>query len=401
MILALHLLIEWLTPVESAPAMRAFLKMITDEPFVCLLTAAVLTWIAHSSVAIVLLVISLAHSQLVTPEAALALVLGANFGSAINPLFESGKSGDLASRRVPIGNLINRLVGVALAFPFLHEISAWGAQLQPSVALLAGTFHFVFNLVLALLFMIPLPAITDILIRLFPETADANDPGLPRYLNDEAVATPAVALSDAVRETLRIVDLVETMLDRVMAALLCNDKNAADLVSSMDDVVDRLERSVRLYIARLTREDLAENEARRADEIMSFAMNLEHIGDIVDKNLREIAIKKIKRNANFSTEGASEIKEVYDRVLRSLRLSLSVFVTGDPEAVRLLLEEKALIRLSEREATANHLLRLREGRSETLETMSMHVDALRDLKRVQSHICAIAYFHKSLVQEVV
>lgn len=401
MILALHLLIEWLAPVENAPAMRAFLKILTDEPLLCLLTAAILTWIAHSSVAVVLLVISLAHSQLVTPEAALALVLGANLGSAINPLFEAGKPGDLASRRVPVGNLINRLIGVVLVFPFLSAITAWALKFQPNTALLASTFHFGFNLALALVFIIPLSTIADMLVRLLPEKINPADPGVPRYLNESAVATPSIALSDAVRETLRIVDLVESMLEQVMTALLTNNKTAASLVPQMDDVVDRLEKSVRLYITRLTRENLAENEARRADEIMSFAINLEHIGDIIDKNLREIAVKKIKRNANFSNEGATEIREFYARVLKSLKLSLTVFVTGDPEAARLLLLEKSGIRLSERAATANHLSRLREGRSETLETMSMHVDALRDLKRIHSHICSVAYFHKGLVQEAV
>lgn len=191
------------------------------------------------------------------------------------------------------------------------------------------------------------------------------------------------------------------MLDRVMAALLTNDKSALAVVSQMDDVVDRLEKSVRLYITRLTREELSEHEEQRADEIMSFAINLEHVGDIVDKNLREIAVKKIKRNANFSREGASEIREFYTQVLRSLKLSLSVFVTGDAEAARLLIQEKSGLRSSERAATANHLLRLREGRSETLETMSMHVDALRDLKRIHSHICSVAYFKKMPFQEAV
>ncbi len=200
---------------------------------------------------------------------------------------------------------------------------------------------------------------------------------------------------------MRIVDLVEGMLDRVMTALLSNDKGAAGPVSGMDDIVDRLEKSVRLYVARLTAGELAESEARRADEIMSFALNLEHIGDIVDQNLKQRAIKKIKKNANFSTEGAAEIRELYNCVLKSLRLSLSIFVTGDPEAIRLLLQEKALIRLSERAATANHIIRLREGRSETLETMSMHVDTLRDLKRIHSHICSVAYFHKSQLQEAI
>jgi len=392
MILALHLLIEWLSPIDAAPATRTLLKLLVDEPIFSFLIAAFLTWIAHSSVAIILLVISLAHSQLLTGETALAMVIGANLGSAINPLLEVGKSGDLASRRVPVGNFLNRVVGVVLAFPFLHQISEIAAHANMNTALLASTSHLVFNLVLAILFIIPLTPIANMLSRLLPAKVDPSDPGVPRYLSENALATPSIALADAVRETLRMVDLIETMLEQVMSALLRNDKNAVSLVSQLDDVVDRLERSVRLYMTRLTRANLTEHEMSRAAEIMSFAINLEHIGDIIDKSLREIGVKKIKRNANFSNEGAQEIKGFYDQIIKSLKLSVSVFVTGDTEALRLLLLEKTEIRSSERTATFNHLTRLREGRSETLETMSMHVDALRDLKRIHSHICAVAYF---------
>lgn len=391
MILALHLLLEALEPLESAPAMRDFMRIVTAEPAMCVILASLLTWVAHSSVATVLLTISLAHAQIVDTQAALALVLGANLGSAVNPLFEAGRSGNLGSKRVPIGNLANRVVGLVLAYPLLGPIANWGQRLQPNVALLIGEFHLIFNLVLAFAFLLPLPAIGAVLERRFPEKRDAADPGLPRYLSDTVVAMPSIALSEAVRETLRIVDLVEAMLKQVMAALLTNDKHALALVSQEDDIVDRLEKSVRLYITRLTRDNLDDGDARRAAEIVSFAINLEHVGDIIDKSLREIASKKIKQSANFSSEGSAEIDDFYQRVLSSLRLSQSVFVTGDSTAARQLLQEKSEIRLSERVATANHLSRLREGRLESLDTMSMHVDTLRDLKRIHSHICSVAY----------
>jgi phosphate:Na+ symporter len=390
MILALHLLIESLAPVESSPDMRELLHVASQAPLVCILLAGALAWAAHSSVAVVLLVISLAHSGLITPEAALAWVLGANLGSAVNPLFEAGKASDLSTKRLPVGNLVNRVIGVVLVYPFLGEIAATGAKAHLNTALMASTFHVAFNLVFALLFIAPLQVVADLLIRFLPKKVDASDPCLPRYLNEMAVSTPSIALAEAVRETLRIVDLVEKMLEQVMAALLTNNRLAASRVSELDDVVDGLERAVRLYITRLTREALSKSERRRANEVMSYAINLEHIGDIIDTSLRETAVKKIKCNANFSREGAQEIAEHYNRVLKSLRVSLTVFVSGDPDAARRLLQEKSEMRKSERIATENHLSRLREGRSETLETTSMHVDALRDLTRIHSHICSIA-----------
>jgi phosphate:Na+ symporter len=390
-ILALHILLELLSPAESAPAMRELLKIVTDEPVLCILIGAVITWAAHSSVATVLLVISLAQSQFVTPEASIALVLGANLGSALNPLFEGGSKNDLASKRVPIGNLLNRLFGIVIVLPFIGQIASFGMQIQHSPALLASSFHLGFNLILALLFILPLNSIAAMLVHFLPENENPSDPGCPRYLNETAFMTPAIALADAARETLRIGDLIETMLQGVMTALLANDKRLVDRISQMDDVVDRLEKAVRLYITKLTRETLSEYEARRAAEIISFAINLEHVGDIIDKNLRELAIKKIKKNANFSSEGAIEIEIFYKRVLESLKLALGVFMTGDAESARKLITEKSEIRLSERLGTEKHLIRLREGRSESLETSSLHVDTLRDLKRIHSHICSVAY----------
>lgn len=397
MVLALHILLGHLAPAENAPAMRELLKVATGEPILCILIAGVLTWVAHSSVAIVLLVISLTQSQFVTPEAALALVLGANLGSAINPLFEAGKHGDLATKRVPIGNLLNRLLGIVLFLPLIGKVAAYSQNIDP--ALLTSGFHLAFNIALAVIFIFPLQALASLLVWLLPATRHADDPSEPRYLNEAALSVPAIALSDAARETLRIGDLIETMLEQVMNALLRNDKHSAALVLQMDDVVDRLETAIRLYITKLTRETLSEQEARRATEILSFAINLEHVGDIIDKNLRETAVKKIGKNANFSLEGATEIDAVYRQVQESLKLSLGVFMSNDTKGAQRLLQGKRQLRHTERAATESHLIRLREGKAETLETTSMHVDILRDLKRIHSHICSIAYPYLQEQQE--
>jgi phosphate:Na+ symporter len=126
-------------------------------------------------------------------------------------------------------------------------------------------------------------------------------------------------------------------------------------------------------------------------EIVSFAINLEHVGDIIDKNLSEHAAKKIKRNVQFSEDGAAEIDEFYRRILENLRLAFGVFMSGDAAGARKLVSEKAQLRGAELAAAERHLERLREGRPETLETTSLHLDVLRDLKRINSHICSVAY----------
>jgi phosphate:Na+ symporter len=390
-LLALHILLDTLAPAEQAPAVRALLAAITTDPVLCVVIAAALTWAAHSSVAVVLLVMSLAYSQFVTEPAALALVLGANLGSAINPLLEAGVRGDPASRRLPVGNMLNRLVGVLIALPFLGPIARELATLQPDAAKMTAEFHMLFNVVLAAIFIGLLDPVAWLLVRLLPEKKQTADASVPRYLDEAALENPPLALANAARETLRMGDSVEAMLREVMAALMANDRKLASDVSRLDNVVDRLNEAIKLYITKLTRDSLDEREGRRAMEIVSFTINLEHIGDIIDKNLCELAGKKIKRRYQFSAEGAAELTAFHKRVVESLQSAFGIFMTGDVEAAKKLLREKAELRKAELEAADRHFERLREGRPESLETTSLHLDILADLKRIHSHICSVAY----------
>ncbi|MBN8935851.1 MAG: Na/Pi cotransporter family protein, partial [Rhizobiales bacterium] len=390
-LLSLHILLDTLAPAEQAPAMRTLLAAITGDPLLCILIAAALTWAAHSSVATVLLFMSLAYSHFVTAEAALALVLGANLGSAINPLFEGVRRGDPASYRMPVGNLVNRLVGIVLVVPFLHPVARELSALQPDPSKMTAGFHVAFNIATALLFIGLLGPLANLLERLFPTRARASDPTAPRHLDPTALDTPSLALADAAREVLHMGDLVEIMLRQVMKALMTNDRALVAEVSSMDNAVDRLDEAIKLYVAKLTGNSLDEREARRAMEIVSFSINLEHVGDIIDKNLSELADKKAKRRLQFSTEGAAELEAFHRRILEDLRVAFGVFMSGNVEDARKLIREKARLRHAEIAAAERHFERLREARTETLETTSIHLDVLRDLKRIHSHICSVAY----------
>jgi phosphate:Na+ symporter len=391
MLLALHILLNTLAPAENAPGVRVFMNAITGDPVLCILFAAIVTWLVHSSVASVLLVMSLAYAHFITPYAALALVLGANLGSAINPLVEGARRNNPASYRLPLGNLVNRLVGILLALPFLQPIADLLIAWQPDVAKATALFHIAFNVVTAALFIGVLDGMARLLKRLLPERVKEADALGPRYLDESALETPSLALADAARETLHMGDHVEIMLRKVMAAMMTNDRALVDQVSQMDNSVDSLDEAIKLYVTKLTRGSLDEREGQRAMEIVSFAINLEHIGDIIDKNLSELATKKIKRRFQFSAEGAEELSAFHKRTMDSLRIAFGVFMSGDVNEARKLLAEKSALRNAELAATERHLDRLREGRPETIETTSLHLDVLRDLRRIHSHICSVAY----------
>jgi len=391
MLLSLHILIDTLAPAEEAPAVRTLLAAITGDTFLCVLMAAVLTWVAHSSVTILLLIMSLAYSGFITPVAALALTLGANVGSAINPVIEGTNSSNPSSYRLPLGNLLNRLVGCLLASPFLHPIADALSRFEPNASRMTADFHTLFNLALAIIFILPLGWLASLLTRFLPERAKPNNPATPLYLNETDLGTPSVALACAEREVLHLGDIVESMLLQGMTALMTDDRRLVADVSRMDNTIDKLDEAVKLYVTRLTRESLDERDGHRAMEIIAFSINLEHIGDIIDKNLMELAQKKIKRKLAFSKEGAAELEAFHQEVIGNLKLAFSVFMSGDVKIARQLIAEKATLRTAELSAAESHLERLRERRPESIESSSLHLDVLRDLKRIHSHICSVAY----------
>ncbi len=391
MLLSLHILLDTLAPAEQAPAVRSLLGLITKEPVLSVVIGGALAYAAHSSVAVVLLIMSLAFSQFVTPEAALALVVGANLGSAITPVLEADLAGGPTSRRVPMGNLLTRGLGCVLVLPFLPSIAHELLHIEPNPSRMVADFHLAFNVVLALLFIFPLQQIAVLLTRLFPEEKKPADPALPIYLDEASLEIPAVALACAAREVLHMGDIIESMLRESMTALMSNDRKLVARISRMDNIVDRLDEATKLYITRLTRDSLEETEGSRAMEIISLSINLEHIGDIIDKNLMELASKKIKRRLTFSAEGAVELAAFHQEVLDNLKLAFGVFMSGDVKAARQLISQKTKLRNAELSAAESHLARLREGLPESIESSSLHIDILRDLKRIHSHICSVAY----------
>jgi phosphate:Na+ symporter len=275
--------------------------------------------------------------------------------------------------------------------PFLQPIAEAFTRLEPNSARMAADFHTVFNIALALVFIFLLDTLAWLLVRLLPDPAKSPDPSAPLYLDETAINTPSVALACAARETLHMGDMVESMLRQAMTALMTNDRKLAAEVSRMDNIVDRLDEAIKLYVTKVTRESLDDRDGRRAMEIISFSINLEHIGDIIDKNLMELAAKKIKHKYEFSKEGAAELAAFHKRIMDNLKLAFSVFVNNDVKVARTLIQEKTQLRTAELACADSHLGRLREGRPESIETSSLHLDVLRDLKRIHSHICSVAY----------
>lgn len=376
--------------LRASPTVEMVLAALAYEPTIAVLVAAGLTWLAHSSLAIILFVASLAGGGVIAPQLAFALVIGINIGGAIAPL-TALLGAPAAARRLPVGNLVARAAVGILAIPAL----AWAARLVPAVSIDAAhavlNFHVLFNVVVALLFVPLLDPLARFVTWWMPEPAHAPDRRAAQHLDPSVLDTPAEALACAMRETLNVGNIVLDMLRRSLTAIEGTDPKLVKEIERADDEVDALHEAIKLYLIRASKGGMSEEESRRYVEILTFTTNLEHIGDIIDKNLMELAAKKIRKRFRFSSEGLEELKQFHEKVVDNMRLALNVFATHNVELARRLLLEKTSMRNKEFDAAERHFARLKEGRLESIETSAIHLDIIRDLKRINSHLTSVAY----------
>lgn len=391
-LLALHQFIALLAPYEHVAELRPALRLITAYPLLDVLLAAGLTWAAHSSVAIVLLIMSFAANGTIPVQAAFALVIGANIGTAINPLLEGAPGDNPAARRVPIGNLANRLIGAGFALALLGWIGPALRAIEPNAARAVADFHTLFNLALALMFFPLLGPYARLLRRLLPERIDQADPSRPHYLDAAASETPFVALGGAAREALRLADVLESMLLGLRRLIEKGDRRQLTETRLLDDVLDRLNAAIRTYVVGLDPAAMTDADQKRAAEILRFATNMEHAGDVVDRNLLGLASKKLKRGIAFSPALQTDLLGVIDRLIGNVRTAAALFMLDDARLARRLAAEKQEFRDIEANATEAHFEGLRANRGELSETGSLHLDILRDLKRVNTHLVAAAAY---------
>ncbi len=390
-LLALQLIAAAAAPMRQSEALAQVLGALADEPLLAVALGALLTLLSTSSLAIVLLIISLAAHGVVDPPLAFALVLGANLGSAGTPMIATARSVPEA-RRVPLGNLVFRSAGVLLALAALPYVAGPVGLIEAEPWRQVANFHTLFNLALAALFLPLIGPAARLCTLILPDRPEpGEDAGKPRYLDPAAMDSPAVAIANAARETLRMGDVIEKMLRQTVDVFRNDDRKLLREVEQLDDGVDALHEAIKLYLTEVSREALDPEDNRRAIDVITFTTNLEHVGDIIDKNLMELANKKMRNKLRFSEEGFQEISSMHTRLLDNLKLALNVFISGDVKMARQLLAEKVVLREMERAASESHLGRLRSGKVESIETSSLHLDVLRDLKRINSHLTSVAY----------
>jgi len=378
LVLSLEMTGQATEPLRNSELLPVIVGYLNTDPVTAFLIAALMTWLFHSSIAAVLLLVTFASRGLIQPELGIVMIFGVNLGSSfIAPLLTRNAAPQ--TRIVPMGNLLMRGAGsVVILVLYL--------TFKPSVAFLGSTpadqvinGHILFNIII-LLAGVPL---SSLVLKATKAVVALNIPiEQPRSLDhaelsalDESVLdTPSLALANATRETVRVCETVEIMLRGIIGLYENPVQERIDELSALDDKVDRKHAAIKLYLAKLTTKPLSDFEVARAQELLGACVKLEQVGDIIVRNMLALVQKKMDRKLKFTDEGWLELSNFHAKVLTNARMAFNVLVSRDRETAHQLVLEKDHLRDLEKQSSA-----------------SIHLDTIRDLKQVNSLLAAMAY----------
>jgi phosphate:Na+ symporter len=389
-ILALQLIVEAAAPITQAQGVKVIFASLTGDILLDALVGALFAMVSYSSLAAVLLTATLAGASVISLPVAIGLVIGANIGSGILA-FLSTSMQNAAGRQVALGSLLYKLIGLLLIIPVLDPLVHWIDSLDFSPQEMVIGFHLLYNTVRCLILLPSVGPMAKLCAWLLPERPDINGTAKPRHLDATALVTPSLALANAARETLRIGDLVDSMLEAMLDVLRGKQTAVIQEIRRLTDDVEALYSAIKLYLAQMPREDLSEQDSRRWAETIELAINLKLSSDLIERMLRKVQQQKTSQRRSFSEVGLDELAGLHSQLIANLRLGLSVFLSADPESARQLLREKRRFRAQERRLAHAHVSRLNRKIVQSIETSSLHLELIADMRRLNSLFCSSAY----------
>jgi phosphate:Na+ symporter len=367
---------------------KSLLEIFSNQPIFFVLLALVMTYLSYSSLAIVLLSVSFLATGVIGLNEGLYLVLGANLGSGMLPLISSWNS-SVVEKTPIIANLLVRILCILIFYPFV-EISAQFLLSFVSIELVPAIYHLALNLIVAIVgisFSSQILSFTSKLV-LEDNIDNIND---SKFIETDDFSMPAISLANAKRQALRMAEISQNMVVSSLAVMRDDNDMLRNEILKNEDDVDNLFDSIKLYIARILQEELTPAESQQALNILNFTTNMEHIGDIVNSSLMDISEKKISQHIHFSKEGFGEIISIHEVVCSNYDLAISTFMSNDCELAKVLYGKKQELHKLEKSSVSKHIQRIGKGVTDSLETSSMHIDVIRDYKRVNSLLSSIAY----------
>lgn len=389
-ILALQLIVEAATPITHAQGVKVLFGSLTGDILLDALVGAMFAMVSYSSLAAVLLTATLAEAGVISLPVAIGLVIGANIGSGLLA-FISTNMQNTPGRQVALGSLLYKLIGLLLVIPVLTPLVHWMDGLNYDAQTMVIGFHVAYNTLRCLVLLPTTKPMARLCGTLLQARVEPKSHKGPKHLDPAALDTPSLALANATRETLRIGDIIEHMLGQMLDVLRGQQTAVTQEMRALGDEAEALYSAVKLYLAKMPREDLGERDSQRWAETIELAVNLNLASDLIERMLRKVQQQKTSQRRSFSEVGLEELATLHTQLMANLRLGLNVYLSSDPDSAQQLLKEKRRFRAQERRLTHAHVSRLQRGVVQSLETSSLHLELVADMKRLNSLFCASAY----------
>jgi phosphate:Na+ symporter len=355
-----------------------------------LIVAMVFTGIIQSSAATIGLLMSLSLSHDITLKIAVPMILGANIGTCTAALI-AGLSSNTEGKRVAVAHIAIKVMGAMALLPFITPFISIVELTASDLTRQIANSHLLFNVAVAFVFF-PFTGLgAKLLCLILPHDKTLQKAFEPRYLDKRALETPSLACGYASREIMRMADIVRGMIADSLRVFEKNDVELIEDIHARDDHVDILNREVKFYLAKISQNQMDENMTTRALSLVTISSDLEQIGDIIGKNILELAEKKIEKKRIFSREGFAEIQTFYEEVLKNFDMAIIVFSTRDENLARKILRNKVKIKGLLSEFKLHHFERLQQGFKESIATSSIHLELLINLTGINSFFSKIAH----------
>lgn len=366
--------------LESNELFQFSIEYFKDRPLFSLVAAAALTAFVHSSAATIAFVMSLMMTRNSNVFEAVPWVLGANLGTTMTAYVASLKGGVLG-KQAAVGNLLCKIVGVILLFPLSQKLGEAAISIGGDVSRQIASVHTLFNVFVALIFL-PFISFGVSLVRRLVPPKESEGEFTFQYLDPKTLDAPELALAQAQREILRLSDLSQKMVEKCLNVFVSGSHPEIEEIKSMDQVADFLNRGIKMYLTKLSQKDMSTEQVQKEFELVLRTNDLENIGDIVDKNILELAKKNIKKGYSFSKEGWNEVVQFHQKVVECVSLSTAYFSSRDRAVLTKLKLLHEQIQDMTIDLSEQHVQRLHRGVKESLDTTSVHLDLLGNLERI-------------------
>ena len=380
--------------LAESELIRIIISSLGGELLMALLLFAILTWVAHSSIAILLFWASLVQAGITDNNALIvAAILGINFGNSIPPVIMSMNQ-EAPARRIVAGHAVIKLSGVIACFLFLRLIAPLYELIPGLPGFRVVILHILFNLGLIVVFSPLANQIARFFERFYVNAVKPGETIGPRYIpqiNAEPGTAGMLPVTALCREILRIQGTIQIMLEATLEMLFSDKHEKHEEVLRMEEKVNLLFKAVRSYAVEVIRQGLDEADQKKVSALLRYTASLENSGDIICKTMIGIPESMKKDGKQFSEEGKNELLQLFRHLIGSTELAAELIMSWRPSTARSLILRKRDLKAKCQESSQRHIDRLSLGVADAMQSSSAHLDLTMNIRWVSTQISSLAY----------